>query len=72
MPPRDDSVPNNGVDLQFIQVQVMFLLALLVEVTDVIGKGKLISQVSHCVLGTSLATRSGRKLVLAQPYHSIF
>ena len=50
MPPRDDSVSNNGVDLQFVQVQVVFLLALLVEVTDVIGKGKLISQVSHCVL----------------------
>ena len=50
MPPRGDSVPNNGVDLLFVQVQVVFLLAFLMEVTDVIGKGKLISQVSHCVL----------------------
>lgn len=47
MPLRDDSVPNNGVDLQFVQVQVVFLLALMVEVTAVIGKGKLISQVSQ-------------------------
>ncbi|KAI4545701.1 hypothetical protein MG293_005967, partial [Ovis ammon polii] len=38
MPPRGDSVPNNGVDLQFVQVQVVFLLAFLMEVTDVIGK----------------------------------
>lgn len=50
MPPRGDSVPNNGVDLQLVQVQVVFLLALSMEVTNVIGKGKLISQGSHCVL----------------------